>query len=290
MWQKSMILLKVSRPPLWGALPLVFCLGLAYGKRGLTSPDFQFAPLMLLQILMLSFPICLITFGLNDIHDYASDRINPRKRGMEGILLPVQYHKLVQRAVLSAAVIFCILSFATLSLLNVFFAVTLLTLSYVYSTPPWRLKTKPPLDAVVAGIIGFMSPFSLGYSFVDDATALPLHAYLFTFCVMSLHAFSTIMDYDVDKISGDRTFAVAFGKRTAALLPAVIFLFAIYFIHVIYVKVFFVLCIVLFLVVFFIPSERMARYAFLSIFIGAIIVVSIWIGELIIHLKRVCWL
>ena len=290
MWHDILILLKVSRPPLWGALPLVFCLGLAYGKRGLTSPDFQFAPLMLLQILMLSFPICLITFGLNDIHDYASDRINPRKRGMEGIFLPAQYHKLVGRTALAAAVVFFAVSLATLSPPNVFFTMTLLVLSYVYSTPPWRLKTKPPLDAVVAGIIGFMSPFSLGYSFVDDATALPLHAYLFTFCVMSLHAFSTIMDYDVDKISGDRTFAVAFGKRTAALLPAVIFLFAIYFIHVIYVKVFFVLCIVLFLVVFFIPSERMARYAFLSIFIGAIIVVSIWIGELIIHLKRVCWL
>ncbi len=290
MWQKSMILLRVSRPPLWGALPLVFCLGLAYGQRGLTFPGFHFTPLLILQMVMLSFPLCLLTFGLNDIHDYESDKINPRKRGMEGIFLPAQYHKLVGRTALAAAVVFFAVSLATLSPPNVFFTMTLLVLSYVYSTPPWRLKTKPPLDAVVAGIIGFLAPFSLGYSFVDDATALPLHAYLFTFCVMSLHAFSTIMDYDVDKISGDRTFAVAFGKRTAAFFPAMIFSFSVFFIHILYVKVFFVFCIFLFIIIFFIPSERMARYAFLSIFIGAIIVVSIWIGELIIHLKRVCWL
>ena len=100
---------------------------------------------------------------------------------------------------------------------------------------------------------------------------------------MSLHAFSTIMDYDVDKISGDRTFAVAFGKRIAALFPAMIFSFSVFFIHIFYVKAFFVFCILLFIIIFFIPSERMARYAFLSIFIGAIIVVSIWIGKLMLH-------
>ncbi|WP_291321866.1 hypothetical protein, partial [Desulfonatronospira sp.] len=79
MWKSLLILLKASRPPLWPALPLVFCMGLIYGEYGLLSPDFRFTPLMLLQMAMLSFPLCLFTFGLNDIHDHASDSINPRK-------------------------------------------------------------------------------------------------------------------------------------------------------------------------------------------------------------------
>lgn len=281
MRKSFMMLLKVSRPPLWLALPLVFCLGLAYGKNGLTDPAFRFTPPMILQMLMLSFPVCLFTFGINDIYDYKSDKINPRKKGIEGMLLPDQYHRLVMISALLAALILFLIAICTANLINIFFAVTILVLSYVYSAPPWRLKTRPPLDAISGGIIGFLAPFALGFSFVDDATALPFHAYCFTLCVMGLHAFSTIMDYDVDKLSGDRTFAVAFGKRAAALFPAIIFLFAIFFIHVIYVKVFFVLCLFLFILVFIIPSEKIARYSFLAIFMAAVIIVSVWIGSLI---------
>ena len=278
-----MMLLKVSRPPLWLALPLVFCLGLAYGQRGLTFPGFHFTSLMILQMLMLSFPVCLFTFGLNDISDYKSDKINPRKRGMEGMLLPDKYHRLVMISALLAALVFFLIAICTANLINIFYAVTIVVLSYVYSAPPWRLKTRPPLDAISGGVIGFLAPFAMGYSFVDDATALPFHAYCFTLCVMGLHAFSTIMDYDVDKLSGDKTFAVAFGKRAAALSPTIVFFITLFFIHVTYVKIFFVLCIFLFIIILFVPSERMARYAFLSIFMGAIIIVSIWIGKLMFH-------
>ena len=97
MWQKFLILLNVSRPPLWIALPLVFCLGLAYGKHGLTDPIFHFSPLMILQMLMLSFPICLFTFGINDVYDYKSDKINPRKQGIEGTILSDEHHRLVKK-------------------------------------------------------------------------------------------------------------------------------------------------------------------------------------------------
>ena len=283
MWQKFLILLKVSRPPLWIALPLVFCLGLAYGKQGLTEPAFSFTPLIILQMLMLSFPICLFTFGLNDIYDCKSDKINPRKKGIEGNFLQAENHRFVKIASLWVGILFCGVSLATANLVNIYFAVTALVMSYVYSTPPWRLKTRPPLDAISGGIIGFLVPFALGYSFVDDATALPFHAYCFTLCVMGFHTFSTIMDYNVDKLSGDRTFAVAFGKRVAALFPAAIFLFTVFFIHVSYVKAFFIFCIFLFIMVSVIPSERLARYSFLVIFMGAVIIVSVWIGTLIIY-------
>lgn len=273
--------MQVSRPPLWVALPLVFCLGLAYGRHGLIYHEFSFSPLVIIQMLMLSFPICLFTFGLNDIYDYKSDKINPRKNGIEGMLLPVQYHRLVMTAaVLVGIVLFCI-SLATANPINVFFTVTILVMSYVYSAPPWRLKTRAPLDIIAGGIIGFLTPFALGFSFVDDAAALPFHAYCFTFCVMGFHAFSTIMDYDVDKRSGDLTFAVAFGKRAAALFPAGVFIFTSIFIHVIYVKVFFIFCMFLFMVVSIIPSERIARISFISIFLGAVIIVTVWIGSLI---------
>jgi len=275
--------MKISRPPLWVALPLVFCMGLAYGQRGLTSPAFHFTPLIILQMFMLSFPICLFTFGLNDVYDYASDQLNPRKKGMEGILLETRYHRMVKIAALAVGIVFLCISAATVNLANVYFSVTLLCLSYVYSAPPWRLKIRPPFDVVTAGILGFFAPFALGYSFVDDAMALPLHAYYFTCCVMGFHAFSTIMDYDVDKRSGDRTFAVAYGKRTAALFPAAIFLCSLFIVRVNYIRGFFMACLILFIVVAVMPSEKIARYSFLAMFVSAVVIVTIWIASSVLR-------
>ncbi len=282
MLQKFLILLKISRPPLWVALPLVFCMGLAYGQRGLMNPDFHFTPLIIFQMLMLSFPICLFTFGLNDIYDYASDQLNPRKKGIEGILLETRYHRMVKIAVWAVGLVFLCASAATLNLANVYFSVTLLCLSFVYSAPPWRLKIRPPFDVVSAGIMGFFAPFALGYSFVDDAMALPFQAYYFTCCVMGFHAFSTIMDYDVDKRSGDRTFAVAYGKRAAALFPAAIFLCSLFIIRVNYAKGFFMACLVLSILTAVVPSESIARYSFLAMFLGAIAIVSVWIASFVL--------
>jgi len=281
MWQRFLLLVKTSRPPLWIALPLVFCMGLAYGQRGLTDPSFRFTPLIILQMCLLSFPICLFTFGLNDIHDHVSDQMNPRKKGIEGVRLETRHHRMVKIAALGVGIVFLGVSAATVNLLNVFFAVTILCLSYVYSAPPWRLKTKPPFDVVSAGILGFFAPFALGYSFVDNATALPLQAYYFTCCVMGFHAFSTIMDHDVDELIGDRTFSVAYGKRAAALFPAIIFLCSLFIVHITYIRIFFMACLVLCITVAVVPSERIARYSFLAMFLGAVATVSVWIASLV---------
>lgn len=283
MWRRFLILLKISRPPLWIALPLVFCMGLAYGQRGLTDPSFRFTPLIILQMCMLSFPFCLFTFGLNDVYDFASDQMNPRKKGIEGIRLEARYHRMVKIAAFWVGIVFLCVSAATANLANVYFAVTLLCLSYVYSAPPWRLKIRPPFDVVSAGILGFLAPFALGFSFVDDATALPFQAYYFTCCVMGFHAFSTIMDHDVDKRIGDRTFAVAYGKRAAALFPAAIFLCSLVIVRVDYIKIFFMACLVLFIVAAVIPSERIARYSFLAMFLGAVAIVSVWIASFVLR-------
>ncbi len=283
MLRKFLILLKISRPPLWIALPLVFCMGLAYGQRGLMNPAFHFTPLIILQMVMLSFPICLFTFGLNDVYDYASDQLNPRKKGIEGILLETRYHRMIKIAAWTVGVVFLCVSAATANLANVYFSVALLCLSYVYSAPPWRLKIRPPFDVVSAGILGFFAPFALGYSFVDDAMAIPFQAYYFTCCVMGFHAFSTIMDYDIDKRVGDRTFAVAYGKRAAALFPAAIFLCSLSIIHENYTKCFFMACLVLCALTAVIPSEKIARYSFLAMYLCAVTIVSVWIATSVLR-------
>lgn len=231
----------------------------------------------MLQMFMLSFPICLFIFGLNDIYDHSSDQINPRKKGLEGIRLDPSYHGTVKMGSLIAGLAFLCISITTGNLINIYFAITILCLAYVYSVPPWRLKIRAPFDVISAGILGFFAPFALAYSLVDDVKTIPFQVYYFTLCVMGLHAFSTIMDYTVDQCVGDQTFAVTFGKQIAALFPAVIFLFSPFFTHVIYIKIFFMFCFLLCIVFIVIPSDKLARYFFLTMFIGAFSVLSIWI-------------
>jgi 4-hydroxybenzoate polyprenyltransferase len=275
--KKILLLINISRPPLWLALPLIFCLGLAYGQNGFGDPRFRWSALMVLQMVWLSFPICLYTFGLNDIFDEASDKINPRKGGLEGIRLDQRHRRLIKKAALGAGIIFLSLSFLTRNVFNIFYTSTILCLAYVYSAPPWRLKTRPPLDVVSAGIMGFLAPFGLGFGFVDHAAALPLQAYYFTFCVMGFHAFSTIMDYDVDKKAGDITFAVAYGKRIAAALPGIVFLLGPFFVEAFHVKIFFLLCASLSFFTAMYPSEKLARHFFLLMYPAAVLTLALWL-------------
>jgi 4-hydroxybenzoate polyprenyltransferase len=46
---------------------------------------------------------------------------------------------------------------------------------------------------------------------------------------MGIHAFSTIMDYDVDEKVGIKTFATVFGKRSAALFAFLAFVLTAFF-------------------------------------------------------------
>jgi hypothetical protein len=86
------------------------------------------------------------------------------------------------------------------------------------------------------------------------------------------------MDHSVDKSFGDTTFSVAYGKRAAALFPAVVFLFTFLFIREWYVRWFFMACIAMFGVTAVFPSEKPARCFFLSMFAGSVIAVGVWLG------------
>jgi 4-hydroxybenzoate polyprenyltransferase len=88
-------------------------------------------------------------------------------------------------------------------------------------------------------------------------------------CVAGLHAYTTIMDITSDKEAGQRTFAIAFGKRTAAafaLLTIVLALVLGDWLPVIVPYCW--LCVACYSVVVIKPSERLARWLFLVVAAG----------------------
>jgi len=151
-----------------------------------------------LQIFLLSFPYSVFLFGINDINDYESDKINPRKK-------PFSITKDIKRFILVVSVLTAVslilISVLTLNYENVLLTTLLLFISYYYSSGPLRFKEIPFFDSFSNGLIFFLV-FSAGYSYGGSAVDIPLKIYFVALCVMGIHGFGTVLDFEVDKKVG----------------------------------------------------------------------------------------
>ena len=164
-------------------MPFIFCIGWVYSMPEIVRTGFRITPMMVIQIILLTFPVCLFIFGLNDIQDHMADRNNPRKKGIDGHALPTQQHKIIKIAALATGGLFFLVSIATTNMFNIYCSVSLLVLSYTYSVTPWRLKTRPPLDVICGGLIGFFRPFRTGLQLCRRAAPFPSAGLLLYFLV-----------------------------------------------------------------------------------------------------------
>ena len=277
-----LLLIGVSRPAGWTTFPAFFLMG------AVSSGSATITPLFILEVLLLSFPFCIAGYGLNDIYDYESDRLNPRKGLIEGIKLDPEYHSFVKNVSFIVISLLLLTSFLTLNIINILGMVLLGFFGYFYSAPPLRFKEKPPLDSFVNGIGYFFVPFLIGFSFSSSISfntekdVLLIGVCLITVFVMGFHSYSTIVDYSIDKKVGDKTFATVFSKRGAsffALLASILALFfansSILFKPVTYY--YFGFCSLLFFITFVFPSEKMARVFFGLLCFGFFLWPIIWL-------------
>jgi 4-hydroxybenzoate polyprenyltransferase len=262
------LLVKISRPLGWITAPLVFSIGLFYSGAKLT-------PLSVLQILLLSFPYCILLYGINDIYDYRSDTLNPRKTSIN---LDPKYHSIVKRVSSVVALLLITGSVLTLNVSNILATISLLFFSYYYSAPPLRFKERPPLDSFSNGVLFFIV-FSIGWSLGKDIFDIPAKIYFVSGCVMGIHSFSTVMDYTIDKEVGDKTFAVIFGKRTASVFALVLFISTLMFSKIgrASINYYVAFCSLLFLIASIFPKERLAFSLFKLIFVGFVVTAIIFL-------------
>ncbi len=263
MRSQARLLIRTSRPLGWLIAPLVFLLGLtAFG-----SP---LSPLTILQLILLTFPYCVLLYGTNDIFDYEADKINPRKTVLDSPEIETNFFPLVKYLSFVVAIVLFASAVITINLTNILAMILLIFFSYFYSAPPLRFKERPPLDSFSNGIIYFFAPVSLGASFGATLLDIPIQVYFITACVMGIHSFSTIMDYSADKLAGDRTFAVVLRKRTASFFTVIVFTIAYFFsgFQGSVVGHFLIFCALLAGIITLVPSEKFAKYFFYSMGIG----------------------
>ena len=287
---KLLLLIKVSTPVGWGAAPLVFLLGL------ITSGSTAITPLLILQILMLSFPLCIFLYGINDIYDYETDKINPRKGDLkggfiEGVKLEPEYHSYVKNISFLVISLLLLTSFLTLNIANILGMLLLVFFSYFYSAPPLRFKERPPLDSFSNGMLYFFAPFLLGFSFsgsIINNFDVWVGYILLTVCVMGIHAYSTIIDYEADKKVGIKTFATVFGKRSAAFFALLTFILTLFVVKLSplirpFTYYFLGFCSVLFFITLVFPTRKIAKLFFSLLGIGVVIVGMLFLFTNLIH-------
>ena len=259
------LLALVSRPLGWVIAPIIFFATMKFTGTPLTL-------LPIIQLLLLSFPLSIIVYGINDIYDYESDKHNPRKKHIEGIKLKKKDFPKVKTGSIIAALMLITSSITTLNPWNILSMTILLLLAHFYSAPPLRLKNHPPFDSITNGLY-FIGPVALAYSFHAPLTTLPIKALFATACVMGVHSLSTIMDYKVDKKVKDTTFAVKFGKRPAAAFAFLIFFATFLFAGIKSPEliVYMVSCNIFALALLIYPDEKLARTIIYLIFTGFLI-------------------
>lgn len=211
-WSWAVALLKVSRPGFWPTQVWFFVL--PFGQREmLASPAFW------LGCVYVTFPLGLLVYGWNDLHDAETDRRNDRKDSwLFGARLDDPGLARLPRWIVAMQVPFVALFtwIAGPKMLAWFLA--LVAVNALYDAPPFALKNRPVLD--VLNQVGYLLIFVLA-SWLCAVPQLSVPALAFSaLFAMQGHLFGQVMDVEQDRAAGRRTTAGVFGVVPAKLLIA----------------------------------------------------------------------
>lgn len=209
-----------SRPLSWvnTAFPFAVAYIVASGRFDWT---------LLVGSLFFLIPYNLLMYGINDVFDYESDRLNPRKGGAEGALLPPELHGPTIAVAVGSVIPFVsylawVGSWASWVVLAVslFFVVA-------YSMPPLRFKEIAGLDSVSSSI-HFVSPAVYAVALVGTELSPLAVLVLAAFFLwgMASHAFGAVQDVISDRAAGISSVATVLGARKTVWLAAGLYLLA----------------------------------------------------------------
>ena len=210
----TLLIIKISRPKFWLYLAGPFLLGYTLQLTNLVSePNSSVLFKFLFGFLYFLIPANFFLYGINDYYDTDTDQYNPKKGSKENKLIS-------QNEIKPFLIISILLSFVYLLTLNNSVSIILMLLfiflSYIYSAPPIRLKSRPFLDS--SSNILYVLP---GLIALNEASGilLPWHILIGFFCwTFAMHLFSAIPDIEADSKANLKTTAIFLGFKNSLLL------------------------------------------------------------------------
>ena len=209
-------ILKASRPRFWIYVLGPFLVGLAGGydiDAGVPLPAFVFAAFFLL-------PANLLIYGINDIFDLETDKLNEKKAGYEQLVGRDRQRELLVWIALLNIPFFIYAAAATPQLILPIAG--FLFFSIFYSAPPIRAKAIPFLDS--AFNILYIFPAIIAYRLA--AGEYPPAALIAAGAcwAAAMHAYSAVPDIDADRNAGLSTTATLLGPARTLLLCGLLYL------------------------------------------------------------------
>lgn len=218
--------LHISRPRFWVyefATFLFFGVFSGLAVVGKANPDDFPILMILLYSLYFLIPANILIYGVNDIFDYETDLLNPRKVDYESLVTPAE-SKILWKYIFFSNIPFFLTSFIlNLSAMIAFWV--FLFFAIFYSAPPVRAKSKPMFDSFFSASHYVMTAV-FGYILV---TGIYPDTYLVVagiFWACSMHAYSAVPDISVDKEAKIDTIATLLGGGNTLILCGTFYVFS----------------------------------------------------------------
>ena len=163
-------LLKVSRPRFWIYIFGPYLIGLVAAvnyKQELL--DWR----VLVFGLFFTLPANLLIYGINDIFDYETDKLNPKKEGYEALVTPERRGGLIAAILVTNIPFFAVA--VTLGVQPMIAFASFLFYSIFYSAPPIRAKAWPFLDSLFNVLYIMPGIFAFAMLTGDTAAKCRLH-------------------------------------------------------------------------------------------------------------------
>lgn len=212
-------LVKISRPRFWIYSLGPFLIGVVAALSSAPN-EIHWWVIIVMGIYFATFANLYI-YGINDIYDYETDLLNPKKDSYELLVTPELWKplgKVIAYTTLPFLVVLAFFPWPAIAAMVAF-----LFFAGQYSAPPIRAKARPLWDSfmsgahyVSGGLVGFYLAGGSGFGYFGILGAL--------LWAMAMHAFSAVPDIDADKASRVPTVATWFGKRNTIMLCLVLYL------------------------------------------------------------------
>jgi 4-hydroxybenzoate polyprenyltransferase len=220
--------LHTSRPHFWLYEAGTFLLGYLTGC--VLYGSFIWSWLLPFFFLYFLVPANLLIYGVNDVYDYETDILNPRKNGIEDALSKDLHKPILWWSFWLTLPFSVVVAFQETAVIIAFLA--FLIGAIYYSAPPIRAKAKPVLDSCFSSL-HYTATGVFGYLLVApvDTIAWPLVIAGF-FWAVAMHAYSAIPDIEADTEAGLATIASWAGANRTILLCSMLYASSFYVLSV----------------------------------------------------------
>ncbi|MCU0660586.1 MAG: prenyltransferase [Candidatus Pacebacteria bacterium] len=174
-------------------------------------------------------PANILIYGINDIYDYETDKLNPKKgdNAYEALVTPEKSRTLWKWIILTNIPFFFLVPLTT-PLITSF--IVFVFFASMYSAYPIRAKVRPVIDSLFSAG-HYVATGVFGYYLAGGVHFPALGVIAGILWAVGMHAYSAVPDIKADFQAGLRTIAIMIGARNTIYLCWFLYLLAAYLVR-----------------------------------------------------------